>query len=297
MEKKPVRRRPPRTLQLTKKTEEQTDEEIPANASPNAPKVRPRSSPVIEKLQANLALTPTALIPSPKSPEVKLQPTPFSPSPTLPPISPLTPPSPSVNTLSPTLSPALVSEEETPISFEDPPEGTVLPSINKSRARLSFKRRPPTRQHRKSCGEEVETAGEGSYQCQQDSQQRVKGEGETPEKANRKQRRVRVRKSSNRNGEKGENTERDAGAVLEMLNKAQLGANEDGEEMVAIGGDAKSQKEDPAEPEGEKLQGEICAENRIRASGKEDEETQSPQQEGEERGIGTDEDNRKSAGE
>uniref|UniRef100_A0A667Z8L7 FAM21/CAPZIP domain-containing protein n=1 Tax=Myripristis murdjan TaxID=586833 RepID=A0A667Z8L7_9TELE len=99
-------------------------------------------------LQANLALSPTALLPSPKSPEVKLQPAPLSPT------APCSP-------QSPTLRPSQQSsEDEDAVSFETPPEGTTLPSINKTRARLSFKRRPPTRQHRRSAGEEA--AGFGS---------------------------------------------------------------------------------------------------------------------------------------
>lgn len=70
-------------------------------------------------LQANLALSPTALLPSPKSPEVKLQPAPLSPT---------TPCSP----LSPTLRPShQSSEEEDAVSFNNPPEGTPLPSFNK----------------------------------------------------------------------------------------------------------------------------------------------------------------------
>ena len=71
-------------------------------------------------LQANLALSPTALLPSPKSPEVKLQPAPLSPT-----ASPCSP-------LSPTLRTSRQSsEEEDPVSFNDPPEGTPLPSFNK----------------------------------------------------------------------------------------------------------------------------------------------------------------------
>lgn len=73
-------------------------------------------------LQANLALSPTALLPSPKSSEVKLQSAPLSPTT---PCSPLSP-------LSPTLRPSqLSSEEEDPVSFDSPPEGAPLPSINK----------------------------------------------------------------------------------------------------------------------------------------------------------------------
>lgn len=76
-------------------------------------------------LQANLALSPTALLPSPKSPEVKLQPAPL---PSTTPCSPLSP----LTARSPTPQPSrLPSEEEDPVSFENPPDGTPLPSINK----------------------------------------------------------------------------------------------------------------------------------------------------------------------
>ncbi|XP_078101901.1 capZ-interacting protein isoform X2 [Sander vitreus] len=138
------RRRPPCSLKLQsqKDDNEESDKTI---VSPNPFKIKMKNSSIIEKLQANLALSPTALLPSPKSPEAKLQPALLSPT------TPGSPQSP----LSPTLRRShLSSEEEDPISFDSPPEGTPLPSINKTRARLSFKRRPPTRQHRRSAGEE-----------------------------------------------------------------------------------------------------------------------------------------------
>ncbi|XP_049323291.1 capZ-interacting protein isoform X2 [Astyanax mexicanus] len=114
---------------------------------PSKPKLK--SSPLIEKLQANLALTPTPLLNSPKSSEGKSTPLCL--------ISPCGPPS---HTLRP---PQPHSEDEVPVSFEQPAEGTPLPSINKSRVRLSFKRRPPTRQHRQSaCEEAVSDAQDGS---------------------------------------------------------------------------------------------------------------------------------------
>ncbi|XP_030255345.1 capZ-interacting protein [Sparus aurata] len=138
----PFRRRPPCSLKL-KNQKEDNEESEKSIVSPNPFKIKMKNSPIIEKLQANLALSPTALLPSPKSPEVKLQPAPLSPT---------TPCSP----LSPTLRPLhQSSEEEDAVSFNNPPEGTPLPSFNKTRARLSFKRRPPTRQHRRSAGEEA----------------------------------------------------------------------------------------------------------------------------------------------
>nr|XP_019943687.1 PREDICTED: capZ-interacting protein-like isoform X1 [Paralichthys olivaceus]XP_019943690.1 PREDICTED: capZ-interacting protein-like isoform X1 [Paralichthys olivaceus]XP_019943691.1 PREDICTED: capZ-interacting protein-like isoform X1 [Paralichthys olivaceus] len=146
------RSRPPCSLKLQnqKDDNEESDKTV---VSPNPFKIKMRNSPIIEKLQANLALSPTSLLPSPKSPEVKLQPAPLSPTP---PGSPL----------SPTLRPShQSSEEEDPIGFDGPPEGAPLQSFNKTRARLSFKRRPPTRQHRRSAGEEAGAFGSGLSQC------------------------------------------------------------------------------------------------------------------------------------
>ncbi|XP_058887265.1 capZ-interacting protein-like isoform X2 [Acipenser ruthenus] len=138
------RRRPPSSLALhdTKKESGQCEEEKGAtNASSLSLKVKTKNSPLIEKLQANLALSPNALLPSPKSPGLKLHPSSFpfaSPS--------STPSSPGVRSHS--------SEEEASASFDKPAEGTVLHNINKGRARLSIKRRPPSRKLRKSSSEE-----------------------------------------------------------------------------------------------------------------------------------------------
>lgn len=70
----------------------------------------------LSPVQANLALSPTALLPTAKSPEVKLQPAPLSPAT---PCSPLSP------------SSQQSSEEEEPVGFSSPPEGTTLASFNK----------------------------------------------------------------------------------------------------------------------------------------------------------------------
>lgn len=148
------RRRPPSSLKLPKDNNEESSKPL---TSPNPPKVKMKNSALIEKLQANLALSPTALLPSPKSPEVKLQPAPLSPTT---PLSPLSPQSPGLR------SSQQSSEEEDPASFQSPPEGTPLPSINKTRARLSFKRRPPTRQHRRSVGEEAGSSGNTLSPCE-----------------------------------------------------------------------------------------------------------------------------------
>ncbi|XP_038150323.1 capZ-interacting protein isoform X1 [Cyprinodon tularosa] len=149
----PFRGRPPCSLKLQNPTQDKevTDKTV----SPNT--LKTKNSALIEKLQANLALSPTALLPSPKGPDVKLQPAQLSPS------TPSTP-------LSPTLRPSHVSsEEEDPVSFDSPPEGTPLPSFNKTRARLSFKRRPPTRQHRRSAGEEAGSPASELSPCELDS--------------------------------------------------------------------------------------------------------------------------------
>ncbi|XP_048840332.1 duboraya [Brienomyrus brachyistius] len=139
---KNIRRKPPCFLKLqTKNDEEQDKQEKPGAASSQPHKVKSKSSPLIEKLQANLVLSPTALLPSPMSPGV-MQPAPFF----APPCGPQSPP--------PQPHQRRPSEDEAPASFEKPAEGNILPSINKGRARHSIKRRPPTRLPRKSSGEE-----------------------------------------------------------------------------------------------------------------------------------------------
>ncbi|NXQ63657.1 CPZIP protein, partial [Anthoscopus minutus] len=137
---KPTRRKPPCSLPLySHKTETSDNDE--QKRSPNAcpiPKVKVKSSPMIEKLQANLAFAPAALLPgvSPKSPGLKVLVSPFS-----------TPPS------TPT-SPGTQSQpSETPVSFDQPPESTQLQFYNKVRTRGSIKRRPPSRRFRRSLSE------------------------------------------------------------------------------------------------------------------------------------------------
>lgn len=172
-------RRPPCSLKLQNQKDD-NDESHRTTVTPNPFKIKMKNSPIIEKLQcnkdirhyttqasgsslplqANLALSPTALLPSPKSPEVKLQPASLSPTTPCSPLSPLSP-------RSPTLRPShQSSEEEDPVSFSNPPEGSTLPSFNKTRARLSFKRRPPTRQHRRSAGDEVGASRRASSPCE-----------------------------------------------------------------------------------------------------------------------------------
>ncbi|XP_036975258.1 duboraya isoform X2 [Acanthopagrus latus] len=154
---KPVRRRPPRSLHLPKPP---GDDQEPAGVTSPLPTKAKRNSALIEKLQANLALSPSALLPSPKSPGFRLLP------PSFPPASPGSGPvtvgtSPSSGT--PT-SP--LTEQEAPASFEAPPtveEGSILSNANvKGRPRLSIRRRPPSRRHRKSSsGDEFSVANEG----------------------------------------------------------------------------------------------------------------------------------------
>ncbi|XP_025733636.1 capZ-interacting protein isoform X7 [Callorhinus ursinus] len=141
---KPTRRKPPCSLPLFPPKVElgQNGEE---KSSPNAshpPKIKVKSSPLIEKLQANLAFDPAALLPgaSPKSPGLKAAASPFQ-SP------PSTPSSPGVRSQEP---------EEVPVSFDQPPEGSHLPCYNKVRTKGSIKRRPPSRRFRRSqsdCGD------------------------------------------------------------------------------------------------------------------------------------------------
>ncbi|XP_009869387.1 PREDICTED: capZ-interacting protein, partial [Apaloderma vittatum] len=140
---KPTRRKPPCSLSLySHKTETSDNDE--QKRSPNAcpiPKVKVKSSPMIEKLQANLAFAPAALLPgaSPKSPGVKVLVSPFS-------TPPSTPSSPGVQS-----QPS--EANEMPVSFDQPPEGTQLQFYNKVRTRGSIKRRPPSRRFRRSLSE------------------------------------------------------------------------------------------------------------------------------------------------
>ncbi|NWV34755.1 CPZIP protein, partial [Grantiella picta] len=137
---KPTRRKPPCSLPLfSHKTEtSDNDEQKRSPSTCPIPKVKVKSSPMIEKLQANLAFSPAALLPgvSPKSPGVKVLVSPFS-----------TPPS------TPT-SPGTQSQpSESPVSFDQPPESTQLQFYNKVRTRGSIKRRPPSRRFRRSLSE------------------------------------------------------------------------------------------------------------------------------------------------
>ncbi|XP_051793325.1 duboraya isoform X3 [Acanthochromis polyacanthus] len=162
---KPVRRRPPRTLQLPKPDGD--NQEPPSGVTSPLPAKAKRNSALIEKLQANLVLSPSAH--SPKSPGFRLLPPSFTPaSPGSAPITTV-PVSSSATPTSP-VTVAPVTKEEGPASFEAPPtasEGSILSSINKGRPRHSIRRRPPSRRHRKSsCGDDVGVAGDDATETQ-----------------------------------------------------------------------------------------------------------------------------------
>ncbi|XP_069802255.1 capZ-interacting protein [Dendropsophus ebraccatus] len=135
---KPTRRKPPCSLPLPKPEVSNNGDEKLSPPQSQVPKVKVKSSPLIEKLQANLAFAPSSLLPgpSPKSPGLKLMASPFC-----------TPPS---TPSSPGVQPHSSSAEESPVSFEQPPEGAHLQSYTKVRTRGSIKRRPPSRKFRKS---------------------------------------------------------------------------------------------------------------------------------------------------
>ncbi|XP_062961501.1 capZ-interacting protein [Cynocephalus volans] len=154
---KPTRRKPPCSLPLfPPKVEmgQNGEEKSPPNAN-HPPKIKVKSSPLIEKLQANLTFDPAALLPgaSPKSPGLKATVSPFH-SP------PSTPSSPGVRSRS-------SEAEEVPVSFDQPPEGSHLTCYNKVRTRGSIKRRPPSRRFRRSqsdCGDLGDFRAEESSQ-------------------------------------------------------------------------------------------------------------------------------------
>ncbi|XP_035480488.1 duboraya, partial [Scophthalmus maximus] len=172
---KPVRRRPPRSLQLPKTNGD--DQEPPGVTSP-LPAQTKRNSALIEKLQASLALSPSPQLPSPKSPGFRLLLPAFPlPSPGLTPETTVT----TSSTPTPTspIAASPIAEEEGPASFEAPPsaeEGSILPSINKSRARHSIRRRPPSRRNRNSSsGDEVGVANDVADKSRGGGEEREEG--------------------------------------------------------------------------------------------------------------------------
>ncbi|XP_061682679.1 capZ-interacting protein isoform X3 [Syngnathoides biaculeatus] len=183
----PFRRKPPCSLRFPVR-EDDVQESDTDVVSTSPIKIRMKSSNIIARLQANLALSPTTLLPSPKGAELNREPD--SPPPPAAVETTVTP-------LNPTLRSARLSveeeEQEEPAGFNSPPEGATLPNFHKTRVRLSFKRRPPTRQHRRSAGEEasllqspgectsVEANGDGVLQCP-DRVTLEEGEGEEDER-------------------------------------------------------------------------------------------------------------------
>ncbi|XP_030059806.1 capZ-interacting protein [Microcaecilia unicolor] len=161
---KPIRRKPPCSLPLhaPKAESGQNGEE----KTSHIPKIKTKSSPLIEKLQASLAFAPATLLPgaSPKSPGLKAPTSPFHHSP------PSTPTSPSIQTRS-------SESDEGPVSFENPPEGTHLPCYNKVRTRGSVKRRPPSRRFRKSQSDiEVEDYLKAAAEAEENATRLKKGD-------------------------------------------------------------------------------------------------------------------------
>ncbi|XP_078089087.1 capZ-interacting protein-like [Mustelus asterias] len=150
--KGPVRKKPPCSLLLcgmrdNTETGHNADEKPAVNDSTHRPKLKVKSSsPLIEKLQANLRLSPNALLPGvgPKSPSKSC----FSPF-----ASPASTPD------SPGACSQSSESDGPPVTFDQPTEGEPLHSFHKSRARVSLKRRPPSRRFRRSVAEESNNPG------------------------------------------------------------------------------------------------------------------------------------------
>ncbi|XP_072116361.1 capZ-interacting protein-like isoform X1 [Mobula birostris] len=149
----PTRKKPPCSLPLFGNNNVKTEsdhngnEKQPVNEACHHPKLKVKnSSPRIEKLQATLHLSPAALMPGggPKSP-LKPSASPFA--------SPAsTPESPGTRSVS--------SESDgTPATADQPREAETLQSLHKNRARLSIKRRPPSRRFRRSVTDDVGNSG------------------------------------------------------------------------------------------------------------------------------------------
>ncbi|NXX53819.1 CPZIP protein, partial [Scopus umbretta] len=245
---KPTRRKPPCSLPLySHKTE--TSDNGEQKRSPNAcpiPKVKVKSSPMIEKLQANLAFAPAALLPgaSPKSPGVKALVSPFG-------TPPSTPSSPGIQS-----QPSEVNE--TPVSFDQPPEGTQLQCYNKVRTRGSIKRRPPSRRFRRSLSEYGDGEDLGVNTSSPENGAKEDGdevfgpkgkteEAETGSKEQKKQtgsdEKPSSRRSSRSDEEKGENQ-------AEEMTPCKSSAGDTKEEEVCRG--APGEENSPQPPSGNK---------------------------------------------
>ncbi|XP_054021888.1 capZ-interacting protein [Dryobates pubescens] len=263
---KPTRRKPPCSLPLySHKTETSDNDE--QKRSPNAcsfPKVKVKSSPMIEKLQANLAFAPAALLPgaSPKSPGPKALVSPFS-------TPPSTPSSPGIQS-----QPSEVTE--TPVSFDQPPEGTQLQFYNKVRSRGSIKRRPPSRRFRRSLSEygdgenlAVNIAPENGAKEDGDEvfgTKAKKEEAEIGSKEQKKQRESGENPSSRRGSSPSEDEEK-GGKQAEEITPCQSNTGDMKEEEVCFGVSGEDNSPQPSSgnkeevcegPQGEELQGSTC---------------------------------------
>ncbi|KFU95571.1 CapZ-interacting protein, partial [Chaetura pelagica] len=226
---KPTRRKPPCSLPLySHKTETSDNDE--QKRSPNTcpvPKVKVKSSPMIEKLQANLAFAPAALLPgaSPKSPGLKALVSPFG-----------TPPS---TPSSPGVQPQPGEEGEMPVSFDQPPEGTQLQFYNKVRTRGSIKRRPPSRRFRRSLSEygDAEDLGvnisspENGAKEDGDEVFAHKGKAEDAETGSKEQKKQ-IEKPPSRKGSRSEDEEK-GGKQAEKITpcKSDMGDTKEEEEL------------------------------------------------------------------
>ncbi|XP_009888397.1 PREDICTED: capZ-interacting protein [Charadrius vociferus] len=265
---KPTRRKPPCSLPLySHKTETSDNDE--QKRSPNAcpiPKVKVKSSPMIEKLQANLAFAPAALLPgaSPKSPGLKALVSPFS-------TPPSTPSSPGIQS-----QPSEVNE--TPVSFDQPPEGTQLQFYNKVRTRGSIKRRPPSRRFRRSLSEYGDgedlgvniTSPENGAKEDGDEVFGPKGkteEAETGSKEQKKQTESDEKPPSRKGSSRSEDEEKREKQAEEITpQKSNTGDTKEEEEVCRGAPGEENSPQPPAEneekacegPQGEEQQGTAC---------------------------------------
>nr|XP_009489506.1 PREDICTED: capZ-interacting protein [Pelecanus crispus] len=288
---KPTRRKPPCSLPLySHKTE--TSDNGEQKRSPNAcpiPKVKVKSSPMIEKLQANLAFAPAALLPgaSPKSPGLKVLVSPFS-------TPPSTPSSPGIQS-----QPS--ETNETPVSFDQPPEGTQLQCYNKVRTRGSIKRRPPSRKFRRSLSEygDEEDLGvnisspENGSKEDGDEAFGPKGkteEGEAGSKEQKKQTGSDEKPPSRRGSSRSEDEEKEE-KQAEEITPCKSNAGDTKEEEVCCGAPGEENSPQPSSgneekvcegPQGEEQEGSACEQE------KGDKEKEEAEAEAKETGESTD---------